>query len=345
MGDDGVRGGRRSACVLLFMSVAAMWMGLTAGCDKLLGSSPKTTPSTTTASPPQATTGFPQRPTASPGEMLAKINDKVVSKRDVELAVQELRATTEAFGQPWTPLATTEQPDQYDLHDLLNDLVVAELRSQDALARGLERDAEFARLFWYRYRTFLNQEWVRWQMNRITISQTEVDQYYQTYQRGFRDPEQIRVRQLVVASEEQAKSSLVQLLEGVDFATVAQQIALRPEAAAGSLVEQWVMRAEEKAAFAPGDDKVRDLRDPVLEQAAFAIDQVGGVSSYVKGADGHYHIFQLVERKAGRQRPLVEVADDIQNFLRLQRLNKLTEDLKKKVQIERWAERLGTVQQ
>ena len=144
----------------------------------------------------------------------------------------------------------------------------------------------------------------------------------------------MKLRQLIVSSEDQAKATLVKLLEGLDFLTVAQQVSIRPEAAQPPLADKWVMHSAEKAAFAPNDDAIRDLRDPVLEQAAFAIDKAGGTSSYVKGADGNFHIFQLIERKAGRQRPLLEVSDSIKNFLQLQKLNEATEQLKSKGKIE-----------
>jgi len=280
-----------------------------------------------------------------PADVVAKVGDTVISKRDVELTLQDLRATTEALGQAWTPLSAEDQPDRYDLNDLLNDLVMAELRSQDALKFGLDRDLAVQQRFWHRFRNFFAQEWISRQLDQVTISQAEIDQFYQTNRWGFREPERVRLRQLVVATEDQAKASLVKLLEGIDFVALARQMSLRPEAAEGALVDEWVMRSAEKAAFAAVDETVRDLADPTLEQAAFAVDKTGGVSSYVKGADGNFHIFQLVERKPGRERPLLEVADNIRNFLRLQKLAESTKELENKARIERYTEILKEVQQ
>jgi len=319
------------------------------GCEKLPWSTPEEPAQSTSAPPPtpQAAGGCPSRPSVPPTEVLAKVNQAIISKRDMELAIQDLRATTEALRQPWKPLSAEEHPTEYDLHDLLRDLVIAELRTQDAVARGLDRQTDLQELFWYRSRTLFAQEWLRWQLDRIVVSEAEIDQYYQQYQRGFREPEQIRLRQLVLSSEDQAKAALVKLLEGVDFVQLARQSSIRPEAAEGALVEQWVMHSDEKAAFAPQDPKVRDLRDPVLEQAAFAIDKPGGFSNYVKGMDGNFHLFQLVERKEGRSKLLVEVSDQIRNFLRLQKLSELTSELETTAQakIERFPERLHDVTQ
>jgi len=338
--------------------VSAGWLMVAAiglsGCDKLqlqgkraqAGTASSASASTTSsAAPIRPTEPFPSRPVVAPSDVVAKVNGKPISRRDLELTLQDLRATSEALHQPWKPLSAEDKPDEYDLHDLLNDLVLAELRFQDASKFGLDRSADVQYRFWHRFRGFFAQEWVNRQLEQLTVTQAEIDQFYNANKWGFREPERLRVRQIVVSSEDQAKAALVKLLEGVDFVLVAQQMSMRPEAAKGDLVEKWVMRSGEKAAFAPTDDTVRDLKDATLEQAAFAIDKVGGVSSYVKGADGNYHIFQLVERKAGRERPLLEVSDNIRNFLRLQKLAEKTEELRKNAQIEQFPEVLKNVQQ
>ncbi|MBI2093954.1 MAG: peptidyl-prolyl cis-trans isomerase [Candidatus Omnitrophica bacterium] len=315
------------------------------GCERMPWNQPSGSTGSDSLVTSQTSTAVPSRPVVPPSEIIATINQATISKKDIELAIQELRATAETLDQKWEPLPETDDPNRYDLHDVVNDLIVAELRTQDATARGIDRESEVQQLFWYRYRTFFGQEWVRSQLGRMNVTQEEVEEFYRTNQQGFREPEQIKVRQLAVSSEEQAKAALVKLLEGVDFASVAQQVSLHPEEAQGPLTKQWAMRSAEKAIFAPSDESIRDLKDQVLEQAAFAIDKVGGVSHYVKGADGNYHIFQLAERKPGRQRPLVEVSDNIKQFLQLQKLVDQTDELRSKAKIEQFPERVKGIPQ
>ena len=335
MVDQVSRTGWRRCRVVLVAGLAVL-----AGCDKIQSLMPSKPPASGahTAAMPMASSAQPVQPVVPQTDLIAKINDRVLSKRDIELTIQDLKNTTEALGRTWKPLS------EQDLKDLAEGLIMAELRAQDALARGVDRQTDVQQRLQHRLRTFFAQEWVSWQLSRAAVTQKEVDDFYATNQAGFREPEQIRLRQLVFASEEQAKTALVKLLEGSDMATIAST-SVRPEAATGPLVDQWVLRSNEKAAFAPNNDKVRDLRDPVLEQAAFAIDKIGGTSSYVKGADSNYHIFQLVERKPGRQRPLVEVSDNIRNFLQLRKIEQATEELKTKAKIERAPENLKSVEQ
>lgn len=314
-----------------------------AGCEQWTGASTSATPAKTADMP---SSGLPSRPPVAPADVLVKVNDRVITTKDVALTLQDMKATAQALGRPWQTLPVEQQADAYDLHDVLDELVMAELRAQDAVSRGLDRKTDVQARFWQRYRNFFSQEWVASQLEHVAaeVSEAQVEQYYQDNPWAFREPERLRLRQLVVAAEDQARAALVKLLEGVDFVSVAQQMSIRPDTAQGAAVEQWVMRAAEKATFAPADDRVRAL-DPALEQAAFAIDKVGGVSSYVKGPDGHLYVFQLVERSEGRQRPLTEVSDNIRNFLRLQQLSQKGDELKKKAKIETFDERLANVEQ
>ena len=161
--------------------------------------------------------------------------------------------------------------------------------------------------------------------------------------------ERRRLRQISVASEEQAKSTLARLLDGNDFAALAREMSLAPTASQGGLIPGWVMRVNEKAFLYRTDADAAAAAisslDPSLEAAAFAIDRVNGLSSYVKGPDNRFHIFQLVEREQERTRPLNEVYDQITNFLLFQKVQQELDALKKSAKVETFPERLATVTQ
>ena len=135
----------------------------------------------------------------------------------------------------------------------------------------------------------------------------------------------------------------------MDFTNLAQQISLSPAAKDGGLLPDWVMRGNEKAFMfaSEADAKAAGVisLDSALEAAAFAVDQVNGLSNYVKGADNRYHLFQLVERQEARQRPLSEVYDGVKNFLLVQKLQQTMDALSGKAKIEKFEERLGGVSQ
>ncbi|MDP3703294.1 MAG: hypothetical protein Q8R78_02785, partial [Candidatus Omnitrophota bacterium] len=183
----------------------------------------------------------PAKPQVLSGDVLATVNGAAISKNDLELRLQELKALTESAGQPWSPL-TSEQ-----LGEVLDELINTELMSQDALARGLDRSLDVAQRWEYLRRGFFAQEWLRWHQERLSVQPEEVDKYYEDNKAGFRVPPKLRLRQITVASEDQAKRALSQLHGGTtDFTNLAQQISLGPTAAQGGELPLWVMRADEK---------------------------------------------------------------------------------------------------
>ena len=315
-----------------------------AGCEQVTsvfgGGKPKDASASSTTAPPVA----PTKPLVPPSDLLATVNGQPISKADIELRLQEFKAMTQNLGQPWTPLT------QPQLEAGLDELITNELMSQTAIKRGLDREPETQGRWDVARRQFFAQEWLRWNQQRLEVGSSEIEQFYEQNKAGFREPERRRLRQLVVESEDQAKQALAQLLGGgADFPSLARQISVAPTAANGGLIEGWVMRSAEKAFVFPSEADAKaagvSSLDPALEAAAFVIDQVDGLSNHVKGPDNRFHIFQLVERREERQRPLSEVWDQVKNFLLLQKLQKDMDALRAEATVERFPERLEGVKQ
>ena len=286
----------------------------------------------------------PAKLVVPPSDIVATVNGVAISKSDVQMRVQALKTLIRNAGQEWKPLKVEQ------LDAVLTDLVNTELTSQEAIARGLDRPMEVQRRWEFMRRDFFAQEWLRWHQEHAEVGSADVNQYYEEHKIGFRQPERRRLRQLTVASEEQAKQALARLLgESTEFTSLAQQISIAPSAKDGGLLPGWVMRANEKAFVYPSETEAKNAGvmslDPTLEAAAFAIDQTQGLSNYVKGSDNRYHIFQLTERQEARQRPLAEVYDMIKNYLLVQKLQQSVDALNKKAKIERFPERLESVTQ
>ena len=284
------------------------------------------------------------RTNVPPEQLVATVNGAPISKLDVELRLQELKAAVEGAGETWKPLPPTAPEGEASLAALVEDLVTGELASQDAASRGLAREPELQQRWNFLRRSFFSQAWLDWQTRREQATEDEVAKYYQEYQQAFRDPERLRLRQLTIASEDQAKQAVAQLLSGMDVAALARQISSGPTAANGGLLKEWVLRANDKALYAAEDPQTISL-DPSLEAAAFAIDQPNRISSYVKGPDGQFHVFQLVEKRAAREKPLAEVHDDIQAALNLDKLNRTLEGLRTKATVQQFPERLQGISQ
>ena len=120
-------------------------------------------------------------------------------------------------------------------------------------------------------------------VRNLRVPSSEVRRYYQENPQEFQRPEQVRVRQIVVATEEEAQKVLDKLLnEKADFAALARQKSTAPEAETGGDLGFFAMGEM------PGEFNV-----------VFGLPR-GGISSVVKSPYG-YHIFKLEEkRKAGK---------------------------------------------
>jgi peptidyl-prolyl cis-trans isomerase C len=117
---------------------------------------------------------------------------------------------------------------------------------------------------------------------RVSVTPSEVRRYYQANPQKFEKPEQVRVRQIVVATAAEAQKAMGALQAGADFGAVAKQKSTAPEAEKGG----------DLGYFAMGDM-------PTEFNVVFSL-PTGGISGIVKSPYG-YHIFKLEDkRKAGR---------------------------------------------
>jgi peptidyl-prolyl cis-trans isomerase C len=140
---------------------------------------------------------------------------------------------------------------------------------------------------------------------RVSVSSSEVKHYYQANPQEFEKPEQVRARQIVVATEEEAKKVMERLQEeGANFAAIAREKSTAPEAEKGG----------DLGYFARGDM-------PTEFNVVFSLPK-GGMSGIVKSAYG-FHIFMLEDRRKAGSISLEEASKQITEKLRREKEDKL----------------------
>ncbi len=133
---------------------------------------------------------------------------------------------------------------------------------------------------------------------QISVSPPDVKRYYQTHQEEFDRPEQVHVRQIVVATEEEARKLLAQLQnDSADFAALARARSTAPEAEQGG----------DLGYFARGDM-------PAEFNIVFSLPK-GGLSGVVKSPYG-FHIFKLEGKRNAGRTSLDDAYKDIAEKLR-----------------------------
>jgi peptidyl-prolyl cis-trans isomerase C len=133
--------------------------------------------------------------------------------------------------------------------------------------------------------------------SKVTVSDTEVANYYRKHTEEFDRPAQVRARQIVVATEAEGKQVLALLRKGEPFEEVARRYSLSPDAKQGG----------DLGFFARGE------MPPEFDSVVFSL-PVGRLSGLVK-TDYGYQIFRVEERREAVRLTLDAVRDEIRRKL------------------------------
>ncbi len=250
------------------------------------------------------------------GPIVAKVNNIPITLEDLTQEVEAYNTIVPA-DRPEMKITTREQRIDY----LKNEMVRRTLLYQEALDRGLDRNEEVRKALEKTKMDLLVVELVKEEAGKVDVSSKEIEDYYNKYKEQLREPEEREVREIVVATEQEAKDILVQLIQGTDFATLAKE------------------RSKASSAKDGGDVVVqKGKKFPQFDSIVFSdILDVGKISSVFKGPDGYY-IVKLEAKRGGRQKSLNELWDDIKRgltFLKQQeRINDLIGKLSGQAKLE-----------
>jgi parvulin-like peptidyl-prolyl isomerase len=134
--------------------------------------------------------------------------------------------------------------------------------------------------------------------DRIQVGEEEIATYYQENRTRFHRPEQVRARQITVATEAEGRRVLGLLQQGMAFAEAAEKHSRSPDAEQGGDLG-FFGRGEMPAEF---------------DQAVFTL-PAGRQSELVKSEYG-FHIFLVEEKRPASRLTLEQVHDEIAADLR-----------------------------
>lgn len=144
------------------------------------------------------------------------------------------------------------------------------------------------------------------------VSEEEIKAYYQENLQTFKTAEQVKIRQIMVGSEEEAKKIRLSLLRGAPFDQLAAKTSASPDRLQGGEVG-YFSRGQMPEAF----------------DIAFDV-SVGDISPVVSSPYG-YHIFLVEDKRREKIPPLDEVQDSIRRVLTQERQDRLTAQWIKKL--------------
>lgn len=295
---------RRYLHFAFFMACFALLM--LAGCDKLaFWKKPKEAVKET------------EQPVAVKGTVIARINNYPVTLEELNQEIENYNAMVPQ-DKPEMKITTREQKVNY----LKNEVVRRVLLFQSALARGLDRKEEVLKALEKTKQDLLVMELVRQETEKVEVASNEIEEYYTTYKEQLKEPEERQIREIVVTSEQEAKDILIQLLQGADFATLAQERSKAASSKNGGDLG-FIEKGKKSAQF---------------DSVAFSETlDVGKISSIFKGPDGYY-VLKIEGKRGGKQKQLSELWDDIKRGLTFlkqqQKIETLIGNLSKEAKME-----------
>ena len=258
----------------------------------------------------------------------ACVSEKDLQKRSVVALVNGERIPLSELYEITQDMAISSDGSYRDdtlIHEVLNRLIMRKLLLQEARSRKLTvSDAEAIGIVRQVREDYTDQEFAQyleereteqsqWEQDvlenlliqklitsilpeQITVSDREIESYYQNHLNTFQKPEEVRVRQIVLSSEQEAILLRQELLSKENFAEIARERSISPDRAQGGDLGYF-----SKGRLPPEFDIVFTL-------------QVDSISQPVKSPYG-YHLFQVLDRPEPRLLSLEEAKESIYYIL------------------------------
>jgi peptidyl-prolyl cis-trans isomerase C len=185
---------------------------------------------------------------------------------------------------------------------LENYVIPREVLYQEAQKRGLDKDKEILTKIEDTRRVILIEALLEEVLRgKVEVSEQEIQRYYKENQALFTEPQEIKIRHIVVNSEPALKEVATKLSKGENFEKLASTYNV------GNFKEDggnlgYIRRGQLAPPFAQ------------FEEAAFSLKKRGEISEVVNTPYG-YHIIRLEDMRGTALRPLNQVKERIRFFL------------------------------
>lgn len=289
-------------CGVLFLTLGVISL---TGCD-LLGIGPKKQDHAT--KPPASVEG------PLPKNVLARVGNWTLTTDEFNERLKLLKQGLPDF----------KDNDANTKKMVLDELIRQQLLVKDAQDSGIGESKDIKDAVEDFRKTLLVQELANRLTKDVAANETDARLWYDENKDKFAQPITWKVREIVVPDEATAKNLLAQVLQGGDFAQIAQAQSKGATAAMGGELKPFMTG---KAPFE-------------AMQAAIANLGEGDLSTVFKGPQGYY-IVKVDSKKGGTVKPFADVKNDLISGLTMQKqqavilehLNKLAE--KNKVEINK----------
>jgi peptidyl-prolyl cis-trans isomerase C len=224
---------------------------------------------------------------------------ELVKINDVTISLEEFRQMSERQPLEGKMRLLSEK----GLRDFLDNFVITrEVLYQEAKQKGLDQNKEvMAKVEDFKRAMVIDALLEEVLKGKSEVPENEVQKYYKENESRFVEPQEIKIRHIVVNSEPLLKEVLTKLARGESFEKLAFTYNIDKSKEFGGDLG-YIRRGQLAPSFAQ------------FEEASFSLRERGEISEVVKTPFG-YHIIQLLERRGTALKPFNQVKEKIRFFL------------------------------
>ncbi len=262
----------------------------------------------------------PQKPLTEEGKVLARVNDQV-------LTLEELNQQFEKMTTP----RRTRGFRQGIREGMVEHWIENELLLQEAERRGIHESPDLLEKLEEVKERMITQTLIQQEMNKTEVSDEEVAEYFERHRNRFSIPEMVRIKHILVKTEEEAKEIRERLNTGEEFEKLAREKSTdtRTKNRGGDL--GFIDRRRYERTFGGS-----------FINAAFALEK-GELSEPIRSRLG-YHLIKLQEKREAREQTLDQVRERIERGALSEKKMKIRqefiESLRNKAEVEKHLELL-----
>lgn len=242
-------------------------------------------------------------------QVLAKVNGRDIRESDIQAAISKFPRDKQSY------LSTPQGRNQ-----LVEQLISFELFYNYGKDSGLDQSEEFIERLEILKRETLTQVAIEKVISEATVTDKEVEDYYNANKDMFRAGETVVASHILVDSEELATEVIEKIKGGLSFKDAAAEYSSCPSSAQGGNLGQFG----------------RGQMVPEFEESAFSL-ELGVLSEPVKTQFG-YHLIIVDSKQEAEVAEFDKVKSMIKTQLLQERQNfkymSFTEELKKKYSVE-----------
>lgn len=243
-------------------------------------------------------------------EAVAKVNNQVITKAYFDKKLQAIKSLLKDTQQG------KENLDSFEVKKgLLEQLVRTELLAQEARRIGLDKEKDTQETLQAIERDLLAQAMYTKLLRDVAVTPEEIEKFYNDNKEYLKEPVEIKVREMVAKTQAEAKDLLVKVMQGENFAAVAQQYSIADSAKKGG----------DLGYLSTADKELGKKEFPKFLNVAFSTEK-GELSQIFKGPDESYYIIKVEDKRGGELKTLGQLEDQIKKYLQTTKENKIVDE-------------------